>query len=119
MSIHAPDKTGGLSARALQDAAAPISRAQGLPNWLYADPEALKAEKATLFAPGWAGIGFAKDVPLYVAAEEPRNHSYFKPLIEHFDTVVFFEDLLDENKAFRRIATTHVRHAQCNRFACV
>ena len=38
--------------------------------------------------------GFAKDVPLYVAAEEPRNHSYFKPLIEYFDTIVFFEDVL-------------------------
>ncbi len=38
--------------------------------------------------------GFAKDVPLYVAAEEPRNHSYFEPLIGYFDTVVFFEDLL-------------------------
>jgi phenylpropionate dioxygenase-like ring-hydroxylating dioxygenase large terminal subunit len=63
MNVHARESATGPSAKALQDAAAPISRAQGLPNWLYADPAALKAEKQTLFAPGWAGIGFAKDVP--------------------------------------------------------
>jgi hypothetical protein len=49
---------------------------------------------AAVFLKNARKFGFAKDVPLYVAAEEPRNHSYFKPLIEHFDTVVFFEDLL-------------------------
>ncbi|MEC9343621.1 MAG: aromatic ring-hydroxylating dioxygenase subunit alpha, partial [Pseudomonadota bacterium] len=45
-------------------AAAPIASATGLPNWFYADREALAAEKQAVFAPGWAGIGFAKDVPL-------------------------------------------------------
>jgi hypothetical protein len=49
---------------------------------------------AAFFLKNAQNNGFAKDVPLYVAAEEPRNHSYFKPLIEYFDTVVFFGDLL-------------------------
>jgi phenylpropionate dioxygenase-like ring-hydroxylating dioxygenase large terminal subunit len=60
MNAHAAT---ALSAATLRSAAAPIAQAQGLPNWLYADPAALKAEKETLFAPGWAGVGFAKDVP--------------------------------------------------------
>jgi hypothetical protein len=49
---------------------------------------------AAFFLKNAQQYGFAKDVPLYVAAEEPRNHSYFKPLIEYFDTVVFFQDVL-------------------------
>ena len=47
----------------LDAAAAPIANATGLPNWLYADAESLAADKRAVFAPGWAGIGFAKDVP--------------------------------------------------------
>jgi len=47
----------------LKAAARPIARASGLPNALYAAESGLSAEKAALFAPGWAGIGFAKDVP--------------------------------------------------------
>ncbi|MCG6858334.1 MAG: aromatic ring-hydroxylating dioxygenase subunit alpha [Salaquimonas sp.] len=44
-------------------AAAPIGQASGLPNWLYAGEDSLATEKKAVFAPGWTGVGFAKDVP--------------------------------------------------------
>ncbi len=47
----------------LSNVNAPITSANGLPNWLYADKDALAAEKQAVFAPGWAAIGFGKDVP--------------------------------------------------------
>lgn len=47
----------------LDSASAPIAAATGLPNWLYAGEDSLAAEKKAIFAPNWAGIGFAKDVP--------------------------------------------------------
>ncbi len=53
----------GIARKRLKDAAKPISLATGLPNALYASAQGLEAEKLALFAPGWAGIGFAKDVP--------------------------------------------------------
>lgn len=59
LGIPVPD----LPQSALRAAAAPIAQATGLPNWLYASPAALECEKKAVFAPGWAGIGFAKDVP--------------------------------------------------------
>eukprot|EP00514_Thraustochytrium_sp_LLF1b_P004442 CAMPEP_0184516264 /NCGR_PEP_ID=MMETSP0198_2-20121128/4938_1 /TAXON_ID=1112570 /ORGANISM="Thraustochytrium sp., Strain LLF1b" /LENGTH=519 /DNA_ID=CAMNT_0026906577 /DNA_START=722 /DNA_END=2281 /DNA_ORIENTATION=- len=40
-------------------------------------------------------FGFEKHVPLYIAAEEPREYFYFKPLLEYFDKVVFQDDLLE------------------------
>jgi phenylpropionate dioxygenase-like ring-hydroxylating dioxygenase large terminal subunit len=49
--------------KALAGAARKIAKATGLPNWLYADPAALAREKQALFAAGWAGAGFAHDVP--------------------------------------------------------
>jgi len=47
----------------LAHAAGPIATATGLPNWLYAGAASLETEKAAIFAPNWAGIGFARDVP--------------------------------------------------------
>ncbi len=63
MNTHAAISTLASHAGELRHAAAPISQATGLPNWLYADPAAISREKTTVFAPGWAGVGFAKDVP--------------------------------------------------------
>lgn len=37
--------------------------AQGLPNELYVDPDALGVEREAIFAPTWAGLGFASDIP--------------------------------------------------------
>lgn len=51
------------SLQALRAAAMPIAGATGLPNWLYASLDALAAENASIFRPGWTGIGFGKDVP--------------------------------------------------------
>ncbi len=62
MSIHPATNTNDRPKSALHHAAAHISQATGLPNWLYADPTALSHEKQAIFAPGWAGIGFVKDV---------------------------------------------------------
>ena len=52
-----------------QDNSAPLPHATklprgfGLPSEHYADPARFEAEKQKLFAPGWAAIGFGKDVP--------------------------------------------------------
>ena len=40
----------------------PVSRAVGLPNPFYTDPEHFEVEKQKVFFPNWAAIGFAKDV---------------------------------------------------------
>jgi len=56
ISARLPDRA------ALVDAAAPIALATGLPNWLYSGADAIAAEKAAVFGPNWAGIGFAHDV---------------------------------------------------------
>ena len=42
---------------------APVATANGLPNRHYVDPAWFDIEKERLFFDGWAGIGFAKDVP--------------------------------------------------------
>ncbi len=47
----------------LEKAALPIEQASGIPNWFYTSPEAIMEEKRKVFAKGWIGIGFAKDVP--------------------------------------------------------
>ena len=47
----------------LESAKDPIEKATGIPNWFYTSDEAMAAEKEKVFAPNWAGIGFAKDVP--------------------------------------------------------
>ena len=47
----------------LDKVAEPITSANGLPNWFYADDQALTMEKTQIFAPNWVGIGFGKDVP--------------------------------------------------------
>ncbi|MFZ1815294.1 MAG: aromatic ring-hydroxylating dioxygenase subunit alpha [Rhizobiaceae bacterium] len=47
----------------LLNASQSIEKANGLPNWLYADKRATQAEMAAVFRPNWTGIGFAKDVP--------------------------------------------------------
>lgn len=52
-----------LSRNQLRAAMAEIGQARGIPNWLYVSTDALEAEKEALFAPGWAGVGFTKDVP--------------------------------------------------------
>jgi phenylpropionate dioxygenase-like ring-hydroxylating dioxygenase large terminal subunit len=41
----------------------PVERARGLPNAAYVDPAVFEREKAQVFAPGWAGLGFAHDAP--------------------------------------------------------
>lgn len=41
----------------------PTGRAQGLPGRAYYDPTFYEAERHTVFAKGWMGIGFAKDIP--------------------------------------------------------
>ncbi|MEM6987217.1 MAG: aromatic ring-hydroxylating dioxygenase subunit alpha [Pseudomonadota bacterium] len=47
----------------LQRAAGDIESARGLPNPCYVDPDFLQAERDAVFSTGWAGVGFAKDVP--------------------------------------------------------
>ena len=64
MNVHAnASAPHTLQRDRLKLATAPIAAATGLPNWLYADEGSLVTEKEAVFAPGWAGIGFAKDVP--------------------------------------------------------
>ncbi len=41
----------------------PVAGASGLPNALYATPDALALERERIFKNGWACIGFGKDVP--------------------------------------------------------
>jgi len=41
----------------------PVETAQGLPNACYTDPAHLERERERVFAPGWAGLAFAADVP--------------------------------------------------------
>ncbi len=41
----------------------PVERARGLPNALYASPEALALERDKVFHSGWASIGFGADIP--------------------------------------------------------
>ncbi|MEZ5774981.1 MAG: aromatic ring-hydroxylating dioxygenase subunit alpha [Hyphomicrobiaceae bacterium] len=41
----------------------PVNAAHGLPNAFYTDPAVFEEEKRRLFVPGWAAIGFGKDVP--------------------------------------------------------
>ena len=55
MNVHFQDE--------LKNASAPIEKATGLPNWFYTSEESMAEEKEKVFAPNWAGIGFAKDVP--------------------------------------------------------
>ncbi len=47
----------------IANAALPIEKATGMPNWFYTSPEAIKEEKRKIFSPNWVGIGFGKDVP--------------------------------------------------------
>lgn len=48
---------------ALEAVLTSTATAHGLPNAVYTDPEWLRAERDQLFAPGWAALGFASDVP--------------------------------------------------------
>jgi len=41
----------------------PVGEARGLPNAYYTDPALFDEEKQQVFFSGWAGLGFAKDVP--------------------------------------------------------
>ncbi len=41
----------------------PLGHAHGLPNRHYIDPETFGLERQRLFFDGWAGLGFASDVP--------------------------------------------------------
>jgi len=41
----------------------PVSRARGLPNEFYTDPEVFEAEKKQVFFRNWAALGFVSDVP--------------------------------------------------------
>ena len=45
------------------NAALPIEKATGMPNWFYTSPDAIIEEKKKVFTPNWVGIGFGKDVP--------------------------------------------------------
>ena len=47
----------------IANAALPIEKATGMPNWFYTSPEAILEEKRKIFSPNWVGIGFGKDVP--------------------------------------------------------
>ncbi len=47
----------------IANAALPIEKATGMPNWFYTSPDAIIEEKLKLFSPNWVGIGFGKDVP--------------------------------------------------------
>ncbi len=40
-----------------------IEHARGLPNACYTDPSLFESERDRVFSAGWAGVGFAKDVP--------------------------------------------------------
>ena len=105
MNFHAAKPKNGLSGKALKKAAAPIALAQGLPNWLYCEAEALKAEKQTIFAPGWAGVGFAKDVakvgdvkpvtflgePLVIVRDRDANVRVFQNSCRHRGIVLVSE----------------------------
>lgn len=48
---------------ALQRAAQDIELARGLPNPCYTEPDYLQTERKAVFSTGWAGVGFAKDIP--------------------------------------------------------
>ena len=41
----------------------PIEHAVGLPNEVYTSPDFFARERETVFAPGWACVGFASDMP--------------------------------------------------------
>lgn len=47
----------------LESVRAPLAVARGLPNAFYTDPAMLAEERDRLFFAGWAGIGFAGDIP--------------------------------------------------------
>ena len=55
----------GLDANAghLRDVLKPVGEARGLPNAHYVDPATHARETARVFAPHWAALGFASDVP--------------------------------------------------------
>ncbi|MEL6316660.1 MAG: aromatic ring-hydroxylating dioxygenase subunit alpha [Pseudomonadota bacterium] len=48
---------------ALSAVVRPVSTAQGLPNAFYRDPALYEVEKRRVFFDGWAGLGFAHEVP--------------------------------------------------------
>ncbi len=47
----------------IERASRDIEQARGLPNACYTAPELLAHEREQVFGKGWAGVGFAKDVP--------------------------------------------------------
>ncbi len=61
------------------------------------------------FAANARALGFTRDVPLYVSAEEPRQHPYFSPLLASFDRVVFLSDLRAEPALGTMFATFDAR----------
>lgn len=52
-----------VSSERLQAVLRDIARASGLPNEAYTDPEFPRTERELVFAPTWAALGFASDVP--------------------------------------------------------
>lgn len=42
---------------------APVTRAHGLPNAFYTDPELFELEKRLVFEKNWSCVGFGKDIP--------------------------------------------------------
>jgi choline monooxygenase len=47
----------------LDNVCQPVTRASGLPNRFYVDPDCFAAEKDHVFFASWSAVGFAKDVP--------------------------------------------------------
>ena len=47
----------------LSSVIAPVSKARGLPNAHYVDPEVFAQEREALLFRNWSGVGFAKDIP--------------------------------------------------------
>ena len=47
----------------LENVCQPVTRASGLPNRFYVDPDCFAAEKDRVFFASWSAVGFAKDVP--------------------------------------------------------
>jgi len=47
----------------LSQVIAPVSKARGLPNAHYVDPDVFAEEREAILFNNWSGIGFAKDIP--------------------------------------------------------